>query len=81
MKSKMQSKQKRRSSVAREVRSPKYRIRIVEPKKGKGSYNRKDANSKAHVIPRHGLLALLECYIILRRDKKFSPPEYQGIHS
>ena len=29
------------NTMAREVRSPKYRPRVVKPKKGKGSYKRK----------------------------------------
>lgn len=29
-----------RSSVKREVRTPKYRMRVVKARKGKGSYKR-----------------------------------------
>lgn len=31
-----------RSSVKREVRTPKYRMRVVKSRKGKGSYKRTD---------------------------------------
>lgn len=30
-----------RNPVAKAVRTPSYRVRVVKPKKGKGSYNRK----------------------------------------
>jgi stalled ribosome alternative rescue factor ArfA len=31
----------RPSAVAKDLRTPKYRLRIVKAKKGKGSYSRK----------------------------------------
>jgi len=31
----------KKNLVAKNLRSPKYRIRIVKPKKGKGSFKRK----------------------------------------
>jgi stalled ribosome alternative rescue factor ArfA len=31
----------KRNPIAHDLRSSKYRIRIVKPKKGKGSYDRK----------------------------------------
>jgi stalled ribosome alternative rescue factor ArfA len=31
----------KKNLVAKDLRSPKYRIRIVKPKKGKGSFKRK----------------------------------------
>ena len=35
------NKMKKKNFVARELRSQKYRTRIVKPKKGKGSFKRK----------------------------------------
>ena len=32
---------KKKNIIARELRTTKYRTRIVRPKKGKGSFNRK----------------------------------------
>ena len=32
---------KKKNIIARELRTKKYRIRIVKPKKGKGSFKRK----------------------------------------
>ena len=32
---------KKRNFIAKDLKSPKYRSRIVKPKKGKGSYKRK----------------------------------------
>tara|TARA_B100001964_G_C13841711_1_gene426155 strand:+ start:351 stop:458 length:108 start_codon:yes stop_codon:yes gene_type:complete len=32
---------KKRNIIARELRTTKYRIRMVKPKKGKGSFKRK----------------------------------------
>ena len=32
---------KKKNSIAKDLRSPKYRSRIVKPKKGKGSFKRK----------------------------------------
>ena len=32
---------KKKNIIARELRTSKYRTRIVKPKKGKGSFNRK----------------------------------------
>ena len=32
---------KKRNKIAKELRTSKYRTRIVEPKKGKGSFKRK----------------------------------------
>jgi|TARA_B100001996_G_scaffold378405_1_gene362514 stalled ribosome alternative rescue factor ArfA len=32
---------KKKNFVAKELRSQKYRIRVVKPKKGKGSFKRK----------------------------------------
>ena len=32
--------------VARDLRSPKYRMRVVEPGKGRGSYKRRDKHTK-----------------------------------
>ena len=32
---------KKKNIIARELRTTKYRIRIVKPKKGKGSFKRK----------------------------------------
>jgi len=34
-------KNKKRNPMAREVRTSKYKPRVVKPKKGKGSYKRK----------------------------------------
>ena len=32
---------KKKNIIARDLRTPKYRSRIVKPRKGKGSYKRK----------------------------------------
>ena len=32
---------KKKNIIARELRTTKYRVRIVKPKKGKGSFKRK----------------------------------------
>jgi len=32
---------KKKNIIARELRTPKYRSRIIKPKKGKGSFKRK----------------------------------------
>ena len=32
---------KKRNPIAEDLRSPKYKTRIVKPKKGKGSFKRK----------------------------------------
>ena len=32
---------KKSNPIAKEVRTPKYRSKVVKPKKGKGSYKRK----------------------------------------
>tara|TARA_B100000686_G_scaffold289040_1_gene315503 strand:- start:147 stop:266 length:120 start_codon:yes stop_codon:yes gene_type:complete len=32
---------KKKNIIARDLRTPKYRARIVKPRKGKGSYKRK----------------------------------------
>ena len=32
---------KKKNIIAKELRTTKYRIRVVKPKKGKGSYKRK----------------------------------------
>tara|TARA_B100000900_G_scaffold322304_1_gene281675 strand:- start:31 stop:159 length:129 start_codon:yes stop_codon:yes gene_type:complete len=32
---------KKRNKFAKDLMTPKYRIRVVKPKKGKGSYKRK----------------------------------------
>jgi alternative ribosome-rescue factor len=34
-----------RNPIAKEVRSEKYRPRIVKPRKGKGSYKRKEKHN------------------------------------
>lgn len=31
----------KRNPIAKDLRTPKYRVQIVKPKKGKGSYSRK----------------------------------------
>ena len=36
---------KKRNIIAKDLRSSKYKPRIVRPKKGKGSYKRKKNNS------------------------------------
>ena len=33
---------KKKNIIARDLRTPKYRSRIVKPRKGKGSYKRKN---------------------------------------
>tara|TARA_Y100000816_G_C26095720_1_gene579821 strand:+ start:2261 stop:2389 length:129 start_codon:yes stop_codon:yes gene_type:complete len=35
---------KKRNRFARDLMTTKYRIRVVKPKKGKGSFNRKKKN-------------------------------------
>jgi stalled ribosome alternative rescue factor ArfA len=35
-----------KNTIAKDLRSPKYRVRTVRPKKGKGSYNRKGKGSR-----------------------------------
>jgi stalled ribosome alternative rescue factor ArfA len=35
-----------RNPMAREVRSEKYRLRVIKPRKGKGSYNRKQKEKR-----------------------------------
>ena len=32
---------KKKNSIAKELRSPKYKIRVIKSKKGKGSFKRK----------------------------------------
>tara|TARA_B100001996_G_C18550065_1_gene550465 strand:- start:748 stop:867 length:120 start_codon:yes stop_codon:yes gene_type:complete len=32
---------KKRNKIARDLHSKKYRLRVIKPKKGKGSYSRK----------------------------------------
>jgi len=32
---------KKKNLIAKNLRSPKYRVKIVKPKKGKGSFKRK----------------------------------------
>ena len=36
---------KKKNSKVKELRSPKYKIRVIKPKKGKGSFKRKKSNS------------------------------------
>jgi alternative ribosome-rescue factor len=38
------SARKPRNPIARDLRTPKYRPRVVRPRKGKGSYRRKPRN-------------------------------------
>ena len=35
----------KKNSIAKELRPPKYKIRVIRPKKGKGSFKRKKNNS------------------------------------
>ena len=35
---------KKRNIIAKDLRSPKYKSRVVRPKKGKGSFKRKKNN-------------------------------------
>jgi alternative ribosome-rescue factor len=35
---------RKRNPIARDLRTPKYRPRVVRPRKGKGSYRRKPRN-------------------------------------
>ena len=35
--------------VARDLRSPKYRMRVVEPGKGRGSYKRRGKHEQAEI--------------------------------
>ena len=37
---------KKKNLIAKDLRSPKYKPRIVKPKKGKGSFKRKNLNMK-----------------------------------
>jgi alternative ribosome-rescue factor len=37
----MARKLRKRNPIARDLRTPKYRVRIVRPRKGKGSYSRR----------------------------------------
>lgn len=36
----MKAKVKKRDPIAKDVRTPKYKMRVVQPKKGKGSFKR-----------------------------------------
>ena len=38
---------KKHNFVAKNLRSPKFKLRIVKPKKGKGSFKRKKKYTKA----------------------------------
>ena len=35
----------KRNPIARELYNPKFQLRIVKPRKGKGSYSRKESKS------------------------------------
>jgi alternative ribosome-rescue factor len=40
---------KKRNKFAKDLMSPKYRTRVVKPKKGKGSYKRKKKNKSSEL--------------------------------
>ena len=46
---------KKRNIFAKELYSKKYRKRVIKPKKGKGSYNRKKLK-RSYDIKKHNLL-------------------------
>lgn len=47
---------RKRNPIARDLRTPKYRPRVVRPRKGKGSYRRKSqgvpTDDRAQMEPR-----------------------------